>query len=141
MTTYQYHADELVVSLPAGFVDKTTTILEWPEAQGGTAMMLRRAPLEPGTLPDVAKRYSAQLAATLSGYREEPAITVECPLPHEIICLRFREQGRVHYQVHVLLDLGSRMLFMVWGADAQRRDRLDEMVKVAVPTVLLREVT
>lgn len=139
MSTYRYHADELAITVPPGFIDKSANVLEWPHSEGGVALMLRRAHLEPGKLGENAKKYFAQLESSLAAFRREPLPAFECTAPHEAICFRFREEGRVLYQVHLLLDLGTKMMFVVWGVDAQQRALLDEVVKTAMPTLLLRQ--
>ncbi len=140
MNTHWYQTDEVAFEVPDGFVDDSSNLMEWPAEGGGIALLLRRRPIAEGSsFAAMTKSYSAELRARLTGFREEGPIPFEVPGPHHALCFRFREDARVIYQVHLMLDRGDKALFFIWGGPAQHRALVDALAKQSAESLMIRE--
>ena len=140
MTPYRYHTDEFAITIPGTFVDNSATVLEWPTETGPVSLMVRRKKLtEEGEYDTIARAYLSELKAGLPAFREEPAPDFQCVVPHRVLACRFREEQKVYYHVHILLNFGGKLLIFLWSAEASQRGVLDDLVRDTMESLLLRE--
>lgn len=140
MTPYRYYTDEFAITIPGPFVDRSATVLEWQTEMGPVTLMIRRRALkERGEYDEIAKSYLDELKAGLSAYREETAPDFQCVVPGRFVACRFREEQKVFYHVHILLDFGNKLVIFLWGGEASQRPVIDDLVQGTMESLLVRE--
>jgi hypothetical protein len=140
MTPYRFYTDEFAITVPGSFIDRSATVLEWQTEMGPVTLMIRRRALkEPGEYDALARSYHAELKAGLSAYREETAPDFQCVVPSRVVACRFREEQKVFYHVHILLDFGDKFLIFLWGGEAAQRPVIDDLVRDTMASLLVRE--
>jgi hypothetical protein len=140
MSVHPFHTDELVMDVPEGFADDTSNMLEWPAEGGGVALMIRRKAITAGsTFDSMAKTYGSELKARLNAYRDETPPDFRVNVPHHTMCFRFQEQGRVAYQVHLLIEQRGKLMFIIWGGPARHREMVDALAKQSFESIMTRD--
>ncbi|MBL9026638.1 MAG: DcrB-related protein [Myxococcales bacterium] len=140
MSSYRYHADEFAISIPAAFVDKSVTLLEWPLEDGPVAVVVRRKKIaEDGEFARTVEAYFRELKAKLQSFREEAPISFECSSPYAALACRYREEQHVLYQIHVAINLGTTMLFFIWNGQAAQKSAVEELARSVMSSFLYRE--
>jgi hypothetical protein len=140
MTPYRFYTDEFAITVPGTFVDRSATVLEWQTEMGPVSLMVRRRALKDrGEYDAIAKSYHDELKASLSAYREETAPDFQCVVPARVVACRFREEQKVFYHLHILLDFGSKLVIFLWAGEAAQRPVIDDLVRDTMESLLVRE--
>jgi len=124
MNAYVYHTDSAVFELPAGFVDRSVTVLEWPSSRGGrVALTMQREPAQGDEPLEVVVRQNlAKMARVLKGFKETGVHVQAAPRLARVSFELKQESSRlVQHQLYVPTDDG----LLVFGATARHEDRAE----------------
>jgi hypothetical protein len=146
VSDHTYYMDDCTIAVPAGFVDRTMNMLEWP-LEGGDriGLVVQRERLPPDVAGAAAldryvaaqvKAYPAQFA----GFHLERDDAGDSDSVYELRRKTFRwrhEQGVLyHHQLFVLA--GAAVLVITGSAKARHREAVDRIVDEALSGLRVR---
>lgn len=152
MSAHLYYADDCTLTVPAGFRDRTTNLLEWKTPEGDSiALAIQRDPLPaPPTeeaLPPAAalEQYVADQTRSyptqFAGFRlERDEVTAGDAGGFEMRRKAFRwkngEDVLYHHQAFVIV--GEKILVLTSAAKARHRAAVDHLVENALNDLRVR---
>ena len=139
---YSYHFDEAVLPVPAGFIDKSVQVMEWPSSAPGQGIMLvisRRAPF--ATFDDDIRR---DIDETRTGLK---ACVVEADEPGEVgqlvahyLTMRYVREGKALYHRQVFVQAAPTRLLTIFAVGpASTRSEIDDLFVSAIDGIRFRE--
>jgi len=145
-----FHFDEGVVSMPGGFRDRSSQILEWTVDNTSSVVLViqrERLTIDPRTqlsltLDDVVARETGEYPTRFLGFRLDPnefPDPTDGTLPLRRIVFRWKSDREVlyHHQVFVLSD--QLVLTLTMSSSAAHRDRADHVIQEALSSLRFRE--
>ncbi|MCA9617519.1 MAG: DcrB-related protein [Myxococcales bacterium] len=140
MTSYVYHLDEGIVTLPPGFKDATINVFEWQDAKGRHTLTVQRERRLPNlTFDDMVARIVAIYPQKFTAFAEEPPMEIALELPAVSKRFRWRNQDGVVYNHQIFVDLEDTFMIFTASAKANIRERADDALHDALSGLRLRE--
>ncbi|NUQ77659.1 MAG: DcrB-related protein [Polyangiaceae bacterium] len=126
-----YHMDDVVASVPDGFVDGSVHTLTW-EADDGSkvGVVVQRDPS--AFRPSVDELFTtamAEYAKRLPMLQIEEAPELELSAPYRAASIRWKREGDVVYQVQLFVQLSDRNLIASFTGRARYREAIDELAR------------
>jgi hypothetical protein len=152
VSAHLYYADDCTLTVPAGFRDRTTNLLEWKTPEGDSiALAIQREPL-PARPPEealppaaVLQQYVDEQTRTyptqFAGFRlERDEVAAGDGGGFEMRRKAFRwkngEDVLYHHQAFVII--GERILVLTAAAKARHRNAVDHLVEEALNDLRVR---
>lgn len=135
-------ADDLELSLPPGFVDKSAQLLEWKVDGGSVALGVQRD-VSPGRprAAELAAKLHGEYARRLPDRVDEtfPTDRLTLDLEHRVIAMRWRRDGASVYQAQAFVESRDRLLIFTASGEARLRQAIEELVLATLNELALRE--
>jgi hypothetical protein len=137
-----FQTDDLDLTLPAGFVDKSAQLLEW-EVEGGTvALGIQRdcsaqRPSAAELLAKLASEYERRLPQYVP--EEFPSDAISLDLEHRLLAMRWRRQGQTVFQVQAFIERIDRLLVVTVSGEARHRAFVTQLMVTVLNELSLRE--
>lgn len=138
-----YHFDEGVVSLPRGFLDRSTQTLEWGvDGAAPVVLVIQRERLGWGTFEDFVRMETRDYPSEFLGYRAEE-VDADDPfggaLPLRRFAFRYKGDHDVLYHHQVFVFRAPLVLVFTVKATAEHRARADALLREALAELRFRE--
>jgi hypothetical protein len=138
-----YHFDEGVISIPRGFVDRSTQTLEWPvDNSSSLTLVVQRQRLAWGSFDDLVDRETREYPARYLGFKAEET---EYPdpfggsMPIRHVAFRWKAELDVLYNHQAFVYSAPLVLVFIVSAKALHRERADQLMKEALSGLRFRE--
>ncbi len=138
-----FHFDEGVISIPRGFVDRSSQTLEWTvDNSSSLSLHNQRQRLAWGSFDDLVTRETNEYSAKFLGFKAEET---EYPdpfdgaLPLRRMVFRWKGEREVLYNHQAFVYSVPLVLVFTVTAKAQHRERADKLMKDALSGLRFRE--
>jgi hypothetical protein len=150
MSVHHYHTDDCTIPVPAGFVDRTTNVLEWKiEENESLVLVIHRELLPPSDPPDASPavtlerfvaRETKDYASKFAGLRFErdEAMGDDSGFPMTRKVFRWKKGADVLYHHQVFVLAGARVVVFTGAAKARHRESVDFMMDNALTNFRVR---
>jgi hypothetical protein len=140
--------DHCTIRVPEGFRDRTTHVLEWKTEEGDSlALVMQRDPLPAPGASSTGRPLDDYVAATTRDYPSRFAgLRVEIDDEGELAGLqirrkafRWKHDAEVLYHCQAFVLAGTHVEIFTVAGKARHRDRIDEIVQIALEDLRYRE--
>ncbi len=141
-TSRTYHMDDCVISLPAGYKDRSVNVLEWKTPSGDSvALTVQREPLGEAQLEEYVVRETKEMPQTYRGFHVErdEAATLADAMAVWHKAFRWNKQTDVIYNHMAFVVAGPLVIIFVATAKARHREDADRVIDEAIQNLRIRE--
>jgi hypothetical protein len=144
MTTHPYYTDDCTLPVPAGFIDRSTNVLEWKLTDGDSvALVIHReqlpalAPEAPASEVDLNRFVEVQTRDYVSKFpgmrlERDEAASGDSSFPMRRKSFRWQHQNDVLYHHQVFVLTGERVIVFTAAGKARHRDTVDSLIDNAL---------
>lgn len=137
--TYRFHTNDVVLTVPQGFRDRSSQVLEWPNPSGQPLhLIMTRLEKRASELEKELAAAIRDLEITFHGLSsvDPPPLTTNFPLG-QFAC-RFRREDKVFYQRLIFIGAESYILSIATIGPASQRSEIDDLTQNAIQNLLFR---
>jgi hypothetical protein len=137
--SYRYHTNDVVLVIPAGFKDRSSTILEWDGAPGQPIHLVATRADKP-TL-DVTKLLedaSREVEVSFHGATRVEPLALTTSFEVAQTAFRFRKDDRVYFQRLLFIAAEGYVLSISTLGPASMRAAVDELTQNAIQNLMFR---
>ena len=142
MSHLDYHMNECVLRVPAGFVDRSVNILEWTLASGEKlALIVQRQHVDQGvSLEAIVEEETREYAAKFVAYHlDRDEVEAEGPVAVRRKVFRFKKEQDVFHNHQLFILDGAQLILVSASARAHHRGDVDQVVDECLAGLRLRE--